>query len=175
MFCKDVIMKTTTAVLMGLSLLTAACSPAASPQISSVESNAAMTATAQPAIITVTSPHSFEQTTARVAAAIEKRPLNLFAKIDHAAGAAKAELSLAPSTLFIFGNPKGGTPLMTRNPQMGIVLPLKMHVYQDEDDVKISYTDIAAEAKVYGLDNEQLPIPNIVKMLSGLAAEVTAP
>jgi len=158
-------MKTTTAVLIGLSLLTAACSPAASPQISSVESNAAqissvesnaaMTATAQPAIITVTSPHSFEQTTARVAAAIEKRPLNLFAKIDHAAGAAKADLTLAP--------------------QMGIVLPLKMHVYQDGGDVKISYTDIAAESKLHGLDSEQLPVPNIVKMLSGLAAEVTTP
>ena len=168
-------MKTTTAVLISLSLLTAACSPAASPQTPAKESNAAMTATARPAIITLISPHSFEQTTARVAAAIEKRPLNLFAKIDHAAGAAKADLILAPSTLFIFGNPKGGTPLMTRNPQMGIVLPLKMHVYQDGGDVKISYTDIAAEATLHGLESEQLPVPNIVKMLSGLAAEVTAP
>lgn len=64
---------------------------------------------------------------------------------------------------------------MTRNPQMGIVLPLKLHVYQDGDAVKVSYTDITAEAKSHGLDSEQLPIPNIVKMLSGLAAEVTAP
>ena len=127
---------------------------------------------ASPAIITVTSPHGFEDTVARVAASIEKRPLNLFAKIDHAAGAAKAELELAPSTLFIFGNPKGGTPLMARNPQMGIVLPLKMHVYQDGDAVKISFTDIVAEAKTHGLDSSQLPIPNIVKMLGGLAAEV---
>jgi len=150
----------------------AACSPAA--QTSDIESNTAMHATSAPAIITVSSPHSFEQTVSRAVAAIEKRPLNLFAQIDHAAGAAKAELSLAPSTLFIFGNPKGGTPLMTRNPQMGIVLPLKLHVYQDGDSVKVSYTDIAAEAKLHGLDSEQLPIPNIVKMLGGLAAEVTA-
>ena len=62
---------------------------------------------------------------------------------------------------------------MSRNPQMGIVLPLKMHVYQDGDDVMISYTDIAAAAQSHGLDSDKLPIPNIVKMLSGLAAEVT--
>ena len=62
---------------------------------------------------------------------------------------------------------------MTRNPQMGIVLPLKMHVYQDGDAVKLSYTDIEAEAKLHGLDSAELPIPNIKKMLGGLAAEVT--
>ena len=165
-------MKISTAILTSAALLTAACS---APQTSSTESKTVMTDTASPAIITAISPHSFDETVSRVAAAIEKRPLNLFAQIDHAAGAAKADLSLAPSTLFIFGNPKGGTPLMTRNPQMGIVLPLKLHVYQDGDAVKVSYTDITAEAKSHGLDSEQLPIPNIVKMLSGLAAEVTAP
>ena len=165
-------MKISTAILTSAALLTAACS---APQTSSTESKTIMTDTASPAIITAISPHSFDETVSRVAAAIDKRPLNLFAQIDHAAGAAKADLSLAPSTLFIFGNPKGGTPLMPRNPQMGIVLPLKLYVYQDGDAVKVSYTDITAEAKSYGLDSEQLPIPNIVKMLSGLAAEVTAP
>ena len=165
-------MKISTAILTSAALLIAACS---APQTSSTESKTIMTDTASPAIITAISPHSFDETVSRVAAAIDKRPLNLFAQIDHAAGAAKADLSLAPSTLFIFGNPKGGTPLMTRNPQMGIVLPLKLHVYQDGDAVKVSYTDITAEAKSHGLDSEQLPIPNIVKMLSGLAAEVTAP
>ena len=165
-------MKISTAILTSAALLTAACS---APQTSSTESKTVMTDTASPAIITAISPHSFDETVSRVAAAIDKRPLNLFAQIDHAAGAAKADLSLAPSTLFIFGNPKGGTPLMTRNPQMGIVLPLKLHVYQDGDAVKVSYMDIAAEAEAYGLDSAQLPVPNIAKMLSGLAAEVTAP
>jgi len=167
-------MKISIALLTGLCCLVAGCSALAASSKTDIESKTAMTATATPTIITVTSPHSFDETVSRIAAAIEKRPLNLFAKIDHAAGAAKADLTLAPSTLFIFGNPKGGTPLMTRNPQMGIVLPLKLHVYQDGDAVKISYTDIAAEAETHGLDSAQLPIPNIVKMLGGLAAEVTA-
>ena len=168
-------MKFQAATLMTLALFAAGCAPVQAPQSSEVESKSAMSTIAAPAIITAVSPHSFEQTVSRAEAAIDKRPLNLFAKVDHAAGAAKVDLSLAPSTLFIFGNPKGGTPLMTRNPQMGIVLPLKLHVYQDGDAVKVSYTDITAEAKSHGLDSEQLPIPNIVKMLSGLAAEVTAP
>ena len=173
-------------ILTCTALMAIACSPASVPDVTGSVPTTSSTSTpsattknetsmtkASPPIRTVTSPHSFSDTVARLAAAIEKRPLNLFAKIDHAAGAAKAELKLAPSTLFIFGNPKGGTPLMTRNPQMGIVLPLKMHVYQDGDDVMISYTDIAAAAQSHGLDSAKLPIPNIVKMLSGLAAEVT--
>jgi len=165
-------MKFSTLLLTSFALLAAGCSAAEAPA-TPTESKTVMTEKANPAIITAVSPHSFDETVSRVAAAIEKRPLNLFAQIDHAAGAAKADLSLAPSTLFIFGNPKGGTPLMTRNAQMGIVLPLKLHVYQDGDAVKISYTDIAAEAETHGLDSAQLPIPNIVKMLDGLAAEVT--
>ena len=61
---------------------------------------------------------------------------------------------------------------MVRNPKMGIVLPLKMHVYADGGKVKISYPDMSAVAKSYGLDNTQQPIPNIVKMLDGLAHDV---
>jgi len=167
-------MKPSIAILSTLTLFAVGCSSASAPDEPNIESKTAMTEAASPAIITAFSPHSFDETVSRVAVAIDKRPLNLFAQIDHAAGATKADLALAPSTLFIFGNPKGGTPLMSRNPQMGIVLPLKLHVYQDGDAVKISYTDIAAEAETHGLDSAQLPIPNIVKMLSGLASEVTA-
>jgi len=167
-------MKILMTALSSLSLLVVACSASDATKSTNIENKPAMTAITSPAIITVVSPHSFTETISRVEAAIEKRPLNLFAQIDHAAGAAKAELSLAPSTLFIFGNPKGGTPLMAHNPQMGIVLPLKLHVYQDGSEVKVSYTDIAAEAERHGLDATQLPVPNIAKMLDGLAAEVTA-
>jgi len=165
-------MKTSVLVISTLSLFMVACSPSSSSHSHDTESQTSMTKTASPAIKTVTSPYSFPETVSRIAAAIEKRPLNLFVKIDHAAGAEKAGLSLAPSTLFIFGNPKGGTPLMSRNAQMGIVLPLKMHAYQDGEAVKVSYTNIVAEAKAHGLDSAKLPIPNIVKMLDGLAAEV---
>jgi len=164
-------MKASILLLTSLSFVAVACTPDTTTPTASTESLVALTKTA---VKTSTSPHSFPDTVARIEAAIDKRPLNLFTKIDHAAGAAKAGLKLAPSTLFIFGNPKGGTPLMSRNPQMGIVLPLKMHVFQDGETVKISYTDIAAAAESHGLDSSKLPIPNIIKMLDVLAAEITA-
>ena len=101
-------------ILTSTALIALGCSPAGVPDVTSsapqasnptpspLTQNETPMTKASPAIRTVTSPHSFSETVARLAAAIDKRPLNLFAKIDHAAGAAKAELELAPSTLFIF-------------------------------------------------------------------------
>jgi len=123
-------------------------------------------------ILTKTSPYTFNETVDRLRANIEKRPLKLFAEIDHSKGAASIDLELAPSTVFIFGNPKGGTPLMTRNPQIGIVLPLKMHVYQTNGVVMVSYPDMLTVTQSYGLDNTVQPVPNIGTMLEGLANDV---
>ena len=120
------------------------------------------------------SAHSFDETVARLRAGIEKRPLKLFAEIDHAKGASDAGLELAPSTLFIFGNPKGGTPLMQREARMGLALPLKMHVFEHGGKVIVSYTDMTALSRRYGLDPEAQPIPNIAAMLAGLAAEAAS-
>ena len=98
-------MKASILLLTILSLGVVACAPATTTPTATIESSATMTKTA---IKTVTSPHSFPDTVARVEAAIGKRPLNLFAKIDHAAGASKAGLELAPSALFILAIPKAG-------------------------------------------------------------------
>ena len=165
-------MKLPSKILAALTIILVSCG-SANDQRSDVLQADKTHEIAKPAIQTVISPYDFAETVSRVALAIEKRPLNLFAKVDHAAGAEKAGLSLMPSTVFIFGNPKGGTPLMQKNPKMGIMLPLKVHVFQDEQSVKLSYTDIKAEAGFYGLDVNEQPIPNIAKMLAGLAAEVT--
>jgi len=120
------------------------------------------------------SPHSFSVTEDKIRDAIAARPLNLFGEVKHSVGAQKAGLELPPSTLFIFGNPKGGTPLMARNPEMGIELPLKIHVFEKDGNVFVNYTDIAAVAQAYGLDPAALPTPNIAKMLEGLVGGVAA-
>jgi len=125
------------------------------------------------ALIERVSAHSFEDTVSKLRDGIAERPLTLFAEINHAQGAAKAELELAPSTLFIFGNPKGGTPLMTREPRMGIALPLKVHVFEDDGQVIVAHQDMAALARQYGLDPEEQPIPNILQMLEGLTQATT--
>ncbi len=78
------------------------------------------------------SAHSPADTVGRLHAAIEARGMTLFAHIDHAAGAAQAGLSLRPTDLLIFGNARGGTPLMQAEQTIGIDLPLKALVWQDE-------------------------------------------
>lgn len=120
-----------------------------------------------------TSAYSFEETVAKLREGIAARPLTLFAEIDHAQGAAKADLDLAPSTLFIFGNPKGGTPLMAQEPRMGIALPLKVLVFETEGQVIVAHQDMALLASQYGLDPEAQPIPNIAQMLEGLTQAAT--
>jgi len=67
----------------------------------------------------------------RVETEIGERGMNVFARIDHAAGAAEVGLTLRPTELIIFGNARGGTPLMQPNQTVGIDLPLKALVWQD--------------------------------------------
>jgi uncharacterized protein (DUF302 family) len=62
---------------------------------------------------------------------IRANGMDVFARIDHAAGAAKAGLTLAPTEVIIFGNVRGGTPLMQSVRTVGIDLPLKALVWQD--------------------------------------------
>lgn len=149
----------------------AACAPSVSEPAEAAESDTAKSEASEIFLIERVSRKSFDDTVASIQAGIEKRPLKLFVEIDHAKGAASADLELAPSTVFIFGNPKGGTPLMAREPKMGIALPLKMHVYEADGKVMISYPDMAALTNAYGLDAEAQPVPNIVVLLDGLAEE----
>jgi len=118
------------------------------------------------AIVSTSSPSvsnaDFSTTQARLEAAIENRGLTLFNKIDHAAGAAKVDLSLAPNTLFIFGNPKAGTPLMLADPALGLHLPLKANVREQNGQVIVSVSDIRALASE--------PNPVVSKIAETLAA-----
>ena len=82
-------------------------------------------------LITVRSSHGPADTMSRLEAEVRAKGLTVFARIDHAAGAAGAGLSLGPTELLIFGNAKGGTPLMQANQTIGIDLPLKALVWQD--------------------------------------------
>ena len=80
----------------------------------------------------VTLPSSFgpKETMDRLEAAIKAKGMTVFARIDHAAGAAAAGLALRPTELLIFGNARAGTPLMQADQTIGIDLPLKALVYR---------------------------------------------
>src|SRR5262249_56845935 len=82
------------------------------------------------------------ETMDRLEAAVKAKGLTIFARIDHAAGAAEVGLSLRPTAVLIFGNAKAGTPLMQSNQTTGIDLPLKALVWQDESGKTwLSYND----------------------------------
>ena len=82
-------------------------------------------------LTTVLSHFGPKETTDRLATEIEAREMKVFARIDHAAGAAEVGLPLRPTELIIFGNARGGTPLMQSVQTVGIDLPLKALVWED--------------------------------------------
>jgi uncharacterized protein (DUF302 family) len=92
-------------------------------------------------------------TVKRLEAAVEAKGMTVFAHIDHAAGAAAAGLPLRPTDLLIFGNARGGTPLMEVVQAVGIDLPLKALVWQDvTGNTWVSYNDPAWVARRHGID-----------------------
>ncbi len=95
-------------------------------------------------ILTRSSPFSVEETLQRLQEAIHSRNLTLFAHIDHSGEAKRVGLKMQEAHVLIFGSPKGGTPLMIASPLLALDLPLKVLVWQGEDDkVWVSSTKAA--------------------------------
>ncbi|WOJ90717.1 DUF302 domain-containing protein [Methylocapsa polymorpha] len=110
-------------------------------------------------LLTLPSAHSIDETISRFEAALKAHSVTLFAKIDHAAGAADANMPLRPTVLLIFGNPQAGTPLMQANQEIGIDLPLKALVWQDADGkVWLTYNDPAWLAARHQLGSAVDPV-----------------
>lgn len=141
---------------------------------------AAVTSIAAPSfaadgLVSVKSPYPVGQTLDRLESGAKTRGLKIFARIDHAAGAASIGKSLRPTGLLIFGNPQGGTPLMECAQSAGIDLPLKALAWQDEKgQVWLGYNDTAYVAKRHDIASCPAVAP-IGKALSGLVAEAVAP
>ncbi|KPK08388.1 MAG: hypothetical protein AMJ64_03665 [Betaproteobacteria bacterium SG8_39] len=125
-------------------------------------------------LIVVKSPYGAEETMDRLEEIVKKRGLNVFARIDHAAGAAKIGKTLRPTQLLIFGNPKGGTPFMECAQSVGIDLPLKALVWQDaSSQVWLGYNDPAFIAQRHGV--AQCPVAaNLRQALDGMAQAAIA-
>lgn len=157
-----------------LSIGAAACAAdATQPSAMTSAGDAAMMKKHQtPHVISVESAASFETTLTHLRAAIDKRGFKTFAVIDHAAGAASIDETLRPTTLIIFGNPKGGTPLMQAEQKLGLELPLKMLVAANADGgVDIIYPDIAHLFHEYGIADMTAPLAKIEGALGAIAAE----
>jgi uncharacterized protein (DUF302 family) len=107
----------------------------------------------------------------RLEAQVKAKGMTIFARIDHAAGAAEVGLPLRPTELLIFGNAKGGTPLMQAEQAIGIDLPLKALVWQDEAGVTwLSYNDPTWLAKRHGLaGGTEAPARAMAAAMDGVA------
>lgn len=120
-------------------------------------------------IVTIPSNHSVDQTVDRLAGILQSKGIKLFALIDHSGEAEKAGLKMPPTRLLIFGNPKGGTPLMLAAPSVAIDLPLKILVAEDsQGKVWISYNSPEYLQARHGLPPNL--VPNIA-VVGTLAAE----
>jgi uncharacterized protein (DUF302 family) len=103
-------------------------------------------------LITIASSFAAKQTMDRLEAETKARGMTVFARVDHAAGAAEAGLPLRPTEVLIFGNARAGTPLMQAAQTIGIDLPLKALVFEDAaGKVWLSYNDPRWLAQRHGL------------------------
>jgi uncharacterized protein (DUF302 family) len=122
-------------------------------------------------LVQVKSPYSAAETLDRLEEIVKQGGFTVFARIDHAAGAAKAGKSLRPTAVLIFGNPKGGTALMECAPSVGIDLPLKALAWEDAaGQVWLGYNNPAYLAQRHGISD----CPPVAKMSSAIAALIQA-
>lgn len=123
------------------------------------------------------SPYGVAKTIDRLESVLQQKGVTVFARIDHAAGAEKAGLSLAPNQVLIFGNPKLGTPLMAARPSIGLELPLKAHAWEDvAGKTWLSYPKPRAMAGRHGLAQPNPVIDKMAKILNTLTdAALTKP
>lgn len=128
---------------------------------------------AQPAdngIITIPSNHSVDHIVEKLEGILQAKGVTLFALVDHSGEAEKAGLKMRPTKLLVFGNPKGGTPLMLAAPSIAIDLPLKILVWEDgQGKVWISYNSAAYLQQRHGVPQDLLPNIALVEALAANA------
>ncbi len=121
-------------------------------------------------LIDVRSEHDVEVTTERLKKILEEKGMTLFNDINHSAGAEKAGLTLTPTRVVIFGNPKVGTPLMMCARTVAIDLPQKMLVWRNEKgETVISYNDPTYLMKRHDIKGCDEIITKVSGALSGIA------
>ncbi len=118
-------------------------------------------------IVSKPSKYSVPETLHRLETILTAKGVEIFTLIDHSGEAEKAGLKMPPTQLLIFGNPKGGTPVMLAAPTAAIDLPWKALAWQDAGgQVWLSYNDAAYIQRRFGLSDD------VMKPLAGLGAVI---
>ena len=105
-------------------------------------------------VVTKTSPWSMADTVARLSAVVAARGMKVFAVIDHSDEAKRVGLALRDTKLFIVGSPSASTPVIAAAPLAALDLPLRVVVWEDGHQTKVSYPSPAEVARRFGLDDE---------------------
>jgi uncharacterized protein (DUF302 family) len=122
-------------------------------------------------ITRIASQHSVDETVSKLQAMLQAKNVKLFAVVDHSGEAEKAGLKMPNTKLLIFGNPKGGTPLMLASPSVAIDLPLKILVAEDAaGKVWISYNTTAYLQQRHNLPDNLLPNIAVIEAIAANAA-----
>jgi len=136
----------------------------------------ASTAVAGNGLISVKSSHDVKVTADRLENVLNQKGMTVFIRINHAAGAQKVGKKLRPTELVVFGNPKVGTPLMQCSQSVGIDLPQKALIWQDEKgQAWLSYNDPNYLAQRHGLAGCAEVIKKVEKALSNFAKAAAMP
>jgi uncharacterized protein (DUF302 family) len=126
-------------------------------------------------LVTLPSAHSATKTVERLKSLLGQKQIQLFAHIDHAAGAEEAGLSLRPTELLIFGSPRAGTPLMQSQQTMGLDLPLRVLVWEDESGKTwLTYRRVGSLARQHDLISSDEDLKALDAGLAALARAATS-
>jgi uncharacterized protein (DUF302 family) len=108
----------------------------------------------EPGVITKLSPRPFADTVSRLEELLSAKGMKVFSVIDQRAEAQAAGLDLRDTTLIVFGSPVAGTPVMAAAPLSALDLPLKVLIWADDQQVKVSYVAPGELGRRYGLSND---------------------
>ena len=115
------------------------------------------------------SKYSVDKTLERLQSILKEKGIAVFAVVDHSGEAAKVGMEMRPTKLVIFGNPKGGTPLMIAAPTVAIDLPLKALIWEDSD----GNTWISYNSPEYLEQRHHFP-PELIKNIAGVVGSLKA-
>jgi len=132
---------------------------------------------APPGLIALKSTFPVKETVDKLIHLVESKGLTVFCRVDHAAGAAAVGLQLRPTTVVIFGNAKGGTPLMQATQTMGIDLPLKVLAWESADgQTWLGYNDPVWLTERHGIHTQGAGPANAMRtLLSAVTQAATMP
>lgn len=123
-------------------------------------------------LIDIPSNHSVDETVTKLEGILQAKGITLFALVDHSGEAAKAGMKMRPTKLLIFGNPRAGTPVMLAAPSSAIDLPLKILVWEDDQEkVWITYNSPTYLQTRHNLPADLLQNIAVIEPLAKAAAQ----